>query len=98
MKKTIRVFPDYASSGLWESNPEGGGVNMDESEVAHCVPTHLMIALKYWHRCWEDYGEGWAEQVGSIYADQWEQDGITIVDAMNACQDEFEFVYIGDNF
>ena len=34
MKKTIRVFPDYGSSGLWEPRrPEGTGANMDESEV-----------------------------------------------------------------
>lgn len=99
MKKTIRIFPDYASSGLWESNPEGGGANMDESEVAHCIPAHLMIALKYWHLVWEDHAEHWAKYESKITcAHQWEQDGIAIVDAMNACQEEFNFVYVGDNF
>lgn len=102
-KPLIRVFPDYCSSGLWESYSEGGGANMDESEVAHCIPAHLMIALKYWHMVWEDHIEYWATKMlvddrVKRHVLQWEQDGITIVAAMNACQDEFNFVYIGDNF
>lgn len=72
---------------------------MDESEVSHCVPAHIMIALKYWHHVWEDYAEYWSRDVSTIYySDQWEEDGIAIVAAMNACQDEFLFVYVGDNF
>ena len=57
-----------------------------------------MIALKYWHMAWEAHAEYWSTQRGNYYALQWEQDGIAIVAAMNDSQDEFNFVYVGDNF
>lgn len=99
MKTKIRVFPDYCSSGLWE-HPHGA--NLDESDVEHVVPKVIMIALKYWHRTWEGSEEYWTDHVDSKavqrYVEQWQQDGKDIVQAMNECQDEFEFIYVEGTF
>ncbi len=96
-KTKIRVFPDFMSSGFWVYPY---GANLCESEFESVLPPPLMIALKYWHWIWEsnfDYIE--LEHTMSKDAQQvWEQDGITLVEAMNACQDEYEFVYKGDNW
>ena len=92
MKRVIKVFPDYLSSGLWGNN----GGSICESEVSHCVSPIAMIALKYWHMTWDVYNESWNK--GDICTNKWEADGLLIVDTMNASQDEFHFVYVGDNF
>lgn len=93
MKTIVRVFPDYQSTGLWYG-PGPGGANMCESEVAHVIPEHMLIALKYWHHIWEFcIGDDYKSTMSGRYEAQWNADGQSLVDAMNACQDEFEFIY-----
>lgn len=96
MKKQIRVFPDYISSGLW--GPNAGDCEIDPDEINHVVPEHLLVALYYWNCVWEwvisTTSDG--RRASKTFCNKWQADGKTIVDAMNACQDEIEFIYIGD--
>jgi len=95
MKIKIRVFPDYCSSGLWGFPPNH--TNLDESQFADIIPEIIMIALKYWHRVWEltaDYmAEDGVTSMSMSYRKKWDEDGQKIVDAMNKCQSEYEFIY-----
>lgn len=88
MRTKIRVFPDYMSTGLWDY-PVGSMV--DEDEIDHCIPAHLLVALKYWVRTWE-----FIDSFSPEYMQEFKMDGQVIVDAMNACQDEFEFIFVGE--
>lgn len=101
-KEKIRVFPDYASSGIWRWNKDSstgaGGANMNESSISDVVSPLLMITLKYWHWVWALNSELWNSNKNSLYIKKsmvkFDEDGKTIVAAMNACQDKFEFIYI----
>lgn len=83
-KEIVRVFPDYCSSGVWV---EGG--NADPEELG--ISSTLRIALKYWHWIWEDR-IGDDQKLPQFYFDQWKEDGKTLVAAMNAENDKYEFV------
>lgn len=88
MKKKFRIFPDHCSSGIWGMPPDHA--NYDHSDIRDAVPEILIVALKYWHWIWEVRGDNmsaWSEM-------QFETDGQRIVDAMNAAQDKYEFIYV----
>lgn len=88
MKKQFRIFPDHCSSGIWGMPPDH--VNYDEFSVRDAVPEILLVALRYWHWIWEVRGDNmsaWSEM-------RFEQDGQRIVDAMNAAQEKYEFIYV----
>lgn len=85
MKKIIKVFPDNMSSGLWAD-----GVNISEHEVR--LSKSCILALRYWHEMWEfaiDKGN-----MSDSYKMRWNEDGKRLVEAMNECQSEYEFVYV----
>lgn len=91
----IRVFPDFLSSGFWHMPPRG--FNIDESEFEDVIPEHLLIAVRYWHWIWEKcYDEAFPDElsISEEAAIQFDKDGQALVDAMNKCQDKYEFGYI----
>jgi hypothetical protein len=90
--RTIKVFPDYCSSGLWED-----GANIDKSEFDGMVPETALIALKYWHWIWEvcqddDYNLTFSPR----WHRQWWEDGKDIIDCLNRHTEHFhdiQFIY-----
>ena len=86
-KETIRVFPDYMSSGLWLTT----GANIDVEYLENAVHPYLLLTLKYWHAAWE-YGN--IDCKSTTYRQQWNTDGQFLVDSMNTCQTQFNFVYV----
>lgn len=91
--RTIKVFPDYGSSGLWENH-----VNLDESEFEGVLSHTDLMALKYWHYAWEwNNNDGTPgndrDKVPFRFWAQWGIDGMDMVDAWNMKQSEFKFVY-----
>lgn len=93
--RTIHVFPDYCSTGLWENH-----VNMDESYFTEALDPTDFIALKYWHNVWEfNVNDGTpgndTDKLRPSYWRQWGKDGKAMVDSWNAKQSIFHFVYQG---
>lgn len=85
------------SSGFWQY-PRGA--NLDESQFIDSLTPEIMVALKYWHYTWESAYNytGGSHGISKNYQLEWEKDGQTLVDRMNACQDEYEFIYVRDNW
>lgn len=93
--RTIKVFPDYCSSGLWENH-----TNLDESSFEGVLNHVDFMALKYWHNVWEfNVNDGTTnndtDKLRDSYWAKWEKDGRDMVDAWNEKQSEFKFVYQG---
>ena len=95
-KEIVKIFPDYCSSGVWDSN----GCNCDPDEFG--ISPGLRIALKYWHDFWE-------YQIANISSDaagnpiiealvperlinQWREDGHKLAELMSAENDRYEFI------
>ena len=96
MKQIVRVFPDFCSSGLWSEKPS---VNYWSEDFLDVLSPIDLLALKYWHLSWEmsmDFENGCKNNLS--WQAQFEKDGQTIVDAWNAKQDIYEFIYVGDCF
>lgn len=91
-KRTVLVFPDYCSSGLWLEH-----INIEPSEVA--MSEGLQIALKYWHEVWEfsiaDHVEGSTSKCSQRYINRWAEDGRKLAALMSAENDKYFFVYKG---
>lgn len=93
--KTIRIFPDYCSSGIWS---ECG--NMDVSQINIDKMTEL--ALYYWHWTWEQWeldlglhaapSKKWLEDVYT----QWWEDGTVIAREIQKQNPELFVVYDAD--
>ena len=81
--RTITIYPDYCSSGLWNED----GANMCESAMEGIIPEELMMLLKYWHWTWEFFIND--EEVSPRPSHEakmiWYEDGQKIVDAFNKC-------------
>jgi hypothetical protein len=97
--QTIKVFPDFMSSGLWLQRDGLPHVNTDESEVAHFVPAEVIIALKYWHHIWEVcVDDDFNSTMSPRYKNEWHEDGRAIVAAMNKAAEDadetYTFVYV----
>lgn len=80
--KTYKVFPDYCSTGLWDSET---GVNED---IPKYVPIQLAIMLRMWHELWEfaiaDDVFTPKSKMSTQYIDRWNDDGRYIVYLLNA--------------
>ena len=91
-KKTVKIFPDYCSTGVWV---DGG--NADPESLG--ISEGLRIALDYWHQYWEDNLSGiWdksgnyiASTVGVYWKKKWIVDGHTLVRLMNEENVNYEF-------
>lgn len=90
--KTIKIFPDYCSSGIWS---EYG--NMDVSQINIDKMTEL--ALYYWHWMWEKWEldssfptHSWIEK---HYA-QWWEDGAVIAREIQKQNAQLFVVYDAD--
>ena len=94
---TIRVFPDYQSSGLW-----GDGGNWDESDFEGVLSHADLMALKYWHQAWELLIMDGAQdnppvqRMRDSYIARWSKDGTDLVESWNSKQSVFKFIYEGD--
>lgn len=93
--KTIKIFPDYCSSGIWS---EYG--NMDVSQINIDKMTEL--ALYYWHWTWEqweiDIGvheKPTKEWLDGFYRKWWE-DGAAIALEIQKQNPELFVVYDAD--
>jgi len=79
MTRTIKVFPDYCSTGLWENQ-----ISVDVEQF-DWLPFSATMALRYWHRAWEmlyDYES--CKWMGSTsYYKEWYEDGKELVNIMN---------------
>lgn len=97
--KTVKVFPDFLSSGLWlVTDKPYRHINIDESDVSHFVPPVVMIALKYWHHIWEIMvDDDYNSTMSAMYLEQWHDAGEVIVDALNKAAmdagEDYEFIY-----
>jgi hypothetical protein len=93
MMKTVKVFPDHCSSGLWNEE----GANMCESTLEDILDPVDFIALKYWHSTWEFLLSGFPLhkdiKMREGYFKRWNKDGQAMVDCWNAKQDKVKFVY-----
>ncbi len=93
--RVIKVLPDYCSSGLWEGN-----INLFEENFSSVLTFTDLMALRYWHHMWELYADDGTpkgeRKLSELYWDNWSQHGQALVDAWNAKQNEFLFVYEGD--
>lgn len=93
--KTIRIFPDYCSSGIWS---EYG--NMDVSQINIDKMTEL--ALYYWHWTWElwEIDIGIHEKPSKEWLDgfyrQWWEDGAVIAREIQKQNPELFVVYDAD--
>jgi hypothetical protein len=82
--QTIKVFPDYMSSGLWlvEECPDCPWrfrtISVDEDFISYFVPREIIIALNYWHHVWE-----LTDVMSESYWKRWNEDGFKIVMALN---------------
>lgn len=82
--KTIKIFPDYCSSGIWDEN----GASMDISEINIDKMTEL--ALYYWHWTWEqweiDIGvheKPTKEWLNGFYRKWWEDGAVIALEIQN---------------
>jgi len=97
-KETIRVFPDYCSSGLWtdtyNTEPEDLGI----------TDKGILIALKYWHHFWEfNIAKGGQEdvecKVSNLGISNWKKAGKEIVKLLNKNYGKkYKFIYQVDEF
>lgn len=92
VKKEIRVFPDYCSTGVWfdYGNVEPQSLGISEG---------LQLALKYWHDTWEFAITRWGDEtltplVSQRYIDRWNEDGKKLCELMSKENDKFVFIYI----
>jgi hypothetical protein len=90
-RKTILMFPDYMSSGLWKDH-----VNVEPSSLG--VSPELQLALKYWHEVWEfviAYNDNdnrkWT--VSKSYIERWMQDGNKLAKMLTKQSKKYKFVY-----
>jgi len=97
MKKQLRVFPDYCSSGLWSEIGE-------TSVEAYNISTMTKLALKYWHVLWEQWdidmpeireGVPSKQWIHGFYREWWE-DGKAIAQDIQASNPEVDVVYMAD--
>jgi hypothetical protein len=91
--KKIRVFPDHSSTGLWDAETGESVV------VPECIGKSNALALKFWHGLWEWFAESSGIEYGDVlfksersWLQKWKEDGAALVEQMNLCQDEYEFV------
>lgn len=94
--KTIKIFPDYCSSGIWDEN----GASMDISEIN--IDDITKTALYYWHWMWEKWeldlglhsapSKKWLEDVYK----QWWEDGAAIAREIQKQNPELLVVYDAD--
>ena len=91
--KKIRVFPDHSSTGLWDAETGESVV------VPECIGKSNTLALKFWHGLWEWFAESSGIEYDDVLSDlewswlqKWKEDGAALVEQMNLCQDEYEFV------
>ena len=79
--KTYKVFPDYCSTGLWDSET---GVSED---IPKYIPIQLVIMLRMWHELWEfaiaDYVRAHKSKMSWQYIERWDEDGRYIVYLLN---------------
>ncbi len=89
-KATIRVFPDYCSTGIWSMtaniSPESIGIR------DHAI----LMALKYWHWTWEFLiVDG---KLSKSACQTWKADGQKLVDQLNRQYGKkYNFVYNVDD-
>lgn len=96
--RTVYVFPDFTSSGLWEQECGGHVISLDVSDVKEYISEVCIVALKYWHFVWEltyDYNEG-KTGMSREYYQEWYKDGQKIVDTMNSSRENTEYGWAED--
>ena len=81
--RTITIYPDYCSSGLWDED----GASMCESAMEGIISEELMMLLKYWHWTWEFFinDEEVLPKASNEAKMIWYEDGQKIVEAFNKC-------------
>lgn len=87
--KTVRVFPDYESTGLWEGAKPGGS-SMSLSDFEGSLSPIILMALKYWHHTWELSELGMSKR----YFDEWQEEGRNLVEDMNMHPNNTEYYFI----
>lgn len=94
MKTKIYVYPDNcAYPPLWDEQ----GAHLSVPVYKQNIPNVLLAGLRYRNYFWQEFARHYFYSNSHLYdievRKEWYREGQYIVDALNECQDEHQYVY-----